>query len=166
MLGGAQEFGLRAGTENLPAVWAAALAVELALVECAAFIARTRELSRSFWRQLQSVLPAAHLNGPRIDSAQRLPNTLNVSLPGVESRVIVTLLDLAGLECSAGSACASGSLEPSHVLKAMGRDDEAARAALRFSFGRTSGPEDVDNAVESLRSVVAIHGASRSVSAD
>jgi len=149
--GGGQEHGLRPGTENVPAIAAAAIAIELAVREQADYEQRTRELSSVFWRQVQAVLPEASLHGPGIDSPRRLSNTLNLSLEGVEGHVLVTRLDLAGLEVSAGSACASGSLEPSHVLRAMGLSDERARAGLRVSFGRTTTLEDVRAAVDALR---------------
>lgn len=147
---GTQENGLRPGTESVPAIAAAAVAIELAVSEQAEYAARTARLCRSLWDQLSLSIPGVQLNGPAID-AQRLPNTLNVTLPGVESRTLVARLDLEGLEVSAGSACASGSLEPSHVLLALGHSSERARGALRLSFGRTSGAEDVHNAVEILR---------------
>jgi cysteine desulfurase len=153
MFGGDQERGLRPGTENVAAIAAAALAIELALREQASFAARTRELGLSFWRQVQSVLPEARLLGPPIDSERRLSNTLNVALEGIDSRVLVARLDLEGLEVSAGSACASGSLEPSHVLLAMGLSRERARAGLRVSLGRTTNAQDIHTAVETLRRV-------------
>lgn len=150
---GSQEGGLRPGTESVPAIAAAAVAFELAVREQAEYAARTARLCSSLWQQLSNCIPGIQLNGPAFD-APRLPNTLNVTLPGVESRTLVARLDLEGLEVSAGSACASGSLEPSHVLLALGHGSERARAALRLSFGRTSGEEDVHNAVEILRRTI------------
>lgn len=149
--GGGQEGGLRPGTENVPAIAASALALELAVHEQPEFAARTRELCRSFWRQVQVVVPGARLLGPPIESDERLPNTLNVAVEGIDSRMLVARLDLEGLEVSAGSACASGSLEPSHVLRAMGLSDERARAGLRISLGRTTSAQDIHTAVEILR---------------
>lgn len=149
--GGEQEHGLRPGTENVPAIASAALAVELAVAEQADHARRTRDLGRAFWRQVQAVVPEAKLLGPDVDSDARLPNTYNVLLGDVDGRVLVTRLDLEGLEVSAGSACASGSLEPSHVLRAMGLDDERARAGLRVSLGRTTTADDVRLAVDALR---------------
>jgi len=146
---GSQESGLRPGTESVPAIVATALAIELAVREQEAYAERTARLCQSLWRQLTTKIPSAEINGPAIDEP-RLPNTLNVTLPGVESRTFVVRLDLEGLEVSAGSACASGSLEPSHVLLALGHTNERARGALRLSFGRESGEEDVHNAVETL----------------
>ncbi len=147
---GSQEGGVRPGTENVPAIAAAALAVELAVAEQADFARRTRALCAALWRELPSRIPGIDLVGPPLEATDRLPNTLNVLLPGVDGRMLVARLDLEGLEASAGSACASGSLEPSHVLLALGHAPERARAALRLSFGRTSGENDVHNAVEIL----------------
>ena len=86
-----------------------------------------------------------------MEDAGRLPNTLNVAFPGAEGRILVVRLDLAGLEVSAGSACASGSLEPSHVLLAMGQGEERARAGLRISLGPTTTEQDIHSAVDILR---------------
>lgn len=154
--GGGQEHGLRPGTENVPAISAAALAVRLAVEEQPARAERWRALCASFWSQLRMEVPGFELNGPPIDAAHRLPNTLNLGLPRglaphVDGRLVVARLDLEGLEVSAGSACASGSLEPSHVLLALGHAPERARAALRVSFGIASSDEDVHSAVDILR---------------
>jgi cysteine desulfurase len=148
--GGGQELGLRPGSENVPAISAAALAVELAQKERVAHAARMQALCRSFWGQVQRVLPQARVNGPDPAQEARLCNTLNLSLPGIDGRVLVARLDLEGLEVSAGSACASGSLEPSHVLLALGRTSEEARAGVRFSFGSSNDEQDVHTAVDSL----------------
>lgn len=146
-VGGSQEAGLRAGTENVAAAAAGALAMELAVAERKEYAERTRRLTSSLWQEVRAALPDACLLGPPIDSDERLPNTLNVLLPGVDGRVLVTRLDLEGLEASAGSACASGSLEPSHVLLAMGLDSEHARSGLRVSLGRTTTDGDIHIAV-------------------
>lgn len=150
---GSQEGGLRPGTEPVAAIAAAALAIELAVREQSEYAARTERLCASLWHQLSLSIPGVQFNGPAIGS-RRLPNTLNVTLPGVESRTLVARLDLEGLEASAGSACASGSLEPSHVLLALGHAPERARGALRLSFGRESGEQDVHNAVDILRRTI------------
>ena len=149
--GEAQELGLRAGTENVPGIVAGALALELAVTEQAEFASRALRLGKELWDAVRSSFPGARLLGPPLESARRATNTLNISLPGVDGRVLVTRLDLAGLQVSAGSACASGSLAPSHVLLALGLDDERARSGLRVSFGRTSTREDVHTAVDILR---------------
>jgi cysteine sulfinate desulfinase/cysteine desulfurase-like protein len=151
--GGGQEHGLRPGSENVPAIAAAALAVELAQRERAAHAERMSALCSSFWAQVQRVLPEARVNGPDPSRPDRLCNTLNLSLPGIDGRVLVARLDLEGLEVSAGSACASGSLEPSHVLQALGRTPDEARAGVRFSFGHGNDEQDVHTAVDSLRRI-------------
>lgn len=153
---GSQESGLRPGTENVPAISAAALAVEIAVRETAEAAAGWRTLGASFWAQLQRVVQGVELNGPALDDPSRLPNTLNLSFrapsgAALDGRMLVARADLEGLEVSAGSACASGSLEPSHVLLALGHASERARAALRISFGWTTSEEDVHMAVEMLR---------------
>jgi len=147
--GGGQEFDLRPGSENVPAIAAGALAIELAASEQEDYARRTRALATTLWEEVKRALPDASLVGPAIDD-ERLPNTITVSLPGVDGRVLVTRLDLDGLAVSAGSACASGSLEPSHVLLAMGRSREEARAGLRMSIGRETTLEDIHSAVETL----------------
>jgi cysteine desulfurase len=149
--GGGQELDLRPGTENVPAIGAAALAIELAVAERADFAARAHELLQLLFQEVRRALPGVALLGPPLDSPARLPNTINVLVPHVDGRVLVTRLDLAGLEASAGSACASGSLEPSHVLLAMGLSREDARAGLRLSLGRGTTHEDIHIAVEILR---------------
>ena len=151
--GGGQENGLRPGTENVPAISAAALAFELAERERSAHTQRMRVLCRSFWEQVQRVLPQARVNGPDPAQEARLCNTLNLSLPGIDGRVLVARLDLEGLEVSAGSACASGSLEPSHVLLALGRSRDEARAGVRFSFGSGNDEHDVRASVDILRRI-------------
>ena len=148
--GGGQEGELRSGTENVPAIVAASVAIERARGEEQEYANRTRALSTRLWEELRAALPDACLLGPDIDSPARLPNTLAVSLGDVDGRVLVTRLDLAGLEVSAGSACASGSLEPSHVVLAMGHPRERARSVLRLSLGRTTTEAEVDRAVEIL----------------
>jgi cysteine desulfurase len=161
LAGGEQEGGLRPGTESVAAIVAAVRAVELAVAEQATYAGRLRELERSLFTALEAAVPGLRLLGPALGSARRLPGTLNVLLPGVEGRVLVTRLDLAGLEASAGSACASGSLEPSHVLRAMGLDDESARAGLRLSLGRTTTWEELRQAVDILRATQASIDAKR-----
>jgi len=149
--GGGQETELWPGTENVPAIGAAALAVELAVQGQAEYAERLGKLSHMLWSHLIEALPDVSLVGPTIDDPARLPNTLNVLFPGVDGRVLVTRLDLAGLAASAGSACASGSLEPSHVLRALGLDEEQARAGLRLSLGPTTSDADIHRAVDILR---------------
>ncbi|MDP6384904.1 MAG: cysteine desulfurase family protein [Planctomycetota bacterium] len=150
LFGGGQEGGLRPGTENAAAIAAAARAIELSVAEQGEASARWRKQTSYLWNELRRALPHLQAVGPPVDSPLRLPNTLNVLAPEVEGRVIVTRLDLEGLEVSAGSACSSGSLEPSHVLTAMGFGEESARSAVRLSLGRETDDADVCRAVEIL----------------
>jgi cysteine desulfurase len=144
--GGGQELGLRPGTENVPGIAAGALAVEIAVREQPTQSARLIELVRALWDDLASTLSGLRLVGPPLASNLRLPNTLCVLLPGTDGKVLVTRLDLAGLEASAGSACASGSIEPSHVLLALGLTRDEARSAVRLSLGWNTTREDCKEA--------------------
>lgn len=150
VFGGAQELELRPGTEDVPGIAASALAIELAAREQPSYATRTAALVRDLWAALVDDLPGLRLLGPPIDSKQRLPNTLCLFVPDVEGRVLVTRLDLAGLEVSAGSACGSGSLEPSHVLLAMGLARNEARSGLRISLGRSTSDADCKRALAIL----------------
>lgn len=150
MHGGGQELGLRPGTENVAGIAGAALAFELAVREQAATAERMARLARTLWNDLRACLPGVRLLGPPIDSARRLPNTLCVLVPNTDGKVLVTRLDLAGLEVSAGSACASGSIEPSHVLLAMGLTRDEARSGLRLSLGWNTRAEDCKRALAVL----------------
>jgi len=147
LLGGGQELALRPGTENVPAIAAAALAIELAVREQGSFAERAARLARNLWTELSTSVPGLRLLGPPIDSKQRLPNTLCVLVPDSDGKVLVTRLDLAGLEVSSGSACASGAIEPSHVLLAMGLTRDAARSGLRLSLGWNTTAEDCKRAL-------------------
>lgn len=156
VFGGEHEAGKRPGTENVPAISAAALAVELAVREQPEREQQWRELGRLFWSQVRDLFPRVRLLGPDLGADDRSNNTLNLLLPDVDGRVLITRLDLAGLQVSAGSACASGSLEPSHVLLAMGLESEQARSGLRISFGPTTNASDIHNAVQILSATLGV----------
>jgi len=149
--GGGQEGGQRPGTEDVAGIVATARALELAVEERESYARSSAALTRQLQEGIAREIPDALLLGPDLGGGARLPNTLNVILPGCDGRVLVARLDLEGLHTSAGSACASGSLEASHVLLAMGFDEERARAGLRLSIGRDTRPEDVSRAVDILR---------------
>ena len=149
--GGAQEAALRPGTENVASIAAAACAVELAVQEAAHFEERTLRLTELFWDRLSAEIRGVQLNGPAMDDPRRLANTLNVSFPLQEARTLVVRLDLEGVEVSAGSACASGSIEASHVLMALGLPADRAVAGIRFSLGRETIEKDIHSAVDRLR---------------
>lgn len=141
LFGGSQERGLRPGTENVAAAAGFAAAVRH-LPVCGDDTAALRD---RLWRGLERL--GARRNGPT-DAC--LPNTLNVGLEGVRGESLVAGLDLEGVCVSVGSACAAGSGEPSHVLRAIGRGEEQARAGVRFSLGRQTKAEDVDAALAAV----------------
>lgn len=148
--GGAHERGRRAGTENVPGIVGFARAVELALAEREAEQARVGALRDRLLAGLLAI-EGAVLNG---HPTARLPNNANVSFEGVSSEALLLSLDLRGLAASSGSACTAGSLEPSHVLAAMGLPREQVEGAVRFTLGRWTTEQEVDAAVEMVREAV------------
>jgi cysteine desulfurase len=158
--GGGQQFGIRPGTENVPGIIALGTAARLAAQEQAALAARLRELRDDLERRLLALIPDAVINGWQ---GERAPQISNVSIPGTDSEAMLMHLDLAGIACSSGSACSTGTVEPSHVLSAMGVPHDLGVAALRFSFGKDSTTEDVQavetviaKIVEKVRSLSAV----------
>jgi cysteine desulfurase len=149
--GGGQQFGLRSGTENVPGIVGFGKAVELAVAEQAELANRLTALRDSLERQLLGVVPDAVIHAAR---SERAPHVSNISIPGTDSEAMLMHLDLAGIACSAGSACSTGAVEPSHVLSAMGISHDLGVAALRFSLGRDSSPEDVEGVVAALPKIV------------
>jgi cysteine desulfurase len=152
LLRGSQEESRRGGTENVASIVALGRACELAAGHLVAEQTAVRELRDRFEEQILDTVAEARVNG---DREHRLPNTANLCFPGIEAEGALILLDEAGLCCSAGSACTSGAVTPSHVLQAMGLDAETARSSLRFSFGRFNTAAEVDEAVELVSRVVA-----------
>jgi len=151
--GGPQERGRRAGTENVAGVVGFGEAARLARRELTLAAAHAARLVDRLWAGIQTRVPGAVRNGPA--SPPRSPNTLNVSFPGCRGESLVVLLDLAGIAVSAGSACAAGAAEPSHVLLAMGRDPETARSGLRLSVGAGTTDADVERVLVVLPELVA-----------
>jgi cysteine desulfurase len=142
--GSAHEGGRRGGTENVAGIVGLGVAAELAARELAAESARLTELRSRFEAGLRAYTPDVVVHGAR---AARLPNTVNASFPGARSDHLLLALDARGVEVSAGAACASGAVEPSPVLSAMGVPRELAVCALRFSFGRTTTLKEVEEAL-------------------
>lgn len=134
LFGGGQEAGLRPGTEDAARIAAFGLALELAVQEQQERFERCRAGALWLCQELARLGLAVELNGPGLETTLRLSNTLNLAVPNGDGKVLVTRLDLEGLEVSAGSACASGSIEPSHVLRALGHSESAARRGLRISL--------------------------------
>lgn len=149
--GGAQERGLRAGTENVPGIVGMGEALSLAAAELSEYTAHVTALRDRLIHGVLSAVPDARLNGHPV---LRLPGNANFSFPGVEGESLLMRLDLAGIACSSGSACTSGSLEPSHVLSAMGLSPDTARSSLRFSLGRDNTAEEIDRVLAVLPPIV------------
>lgn len=150
--GGAQERGFRAGTENLPGIVGLGKAIEMADAALAEDAARMTSLRDRLIQGLMEAVPGTRLNG---HPTQRLPNNVNLSFAGVEGEALLLRLDLAGVAGSAGSACTSGTLDPSHVLMALGLSETAANGALRLTLGTDTTREDIDTVLEILPPIVA-----------
>ena len=151
MLGGHQESGRRAGTENVPYIVALAKACELARLGMADEAAKLAALRDRLEAGILASCPNVRVNG---DRAHRLPNTLNVSFEYIEGEAIAYRLSDLGICVSTGSACASGSLDPSHVIRAMGVPFIAVHGSVRFSLSRYNTDEDVDYVLEKLPPVI------------
>jgi len=147
LLGGHQELGRRAGTENVPGIVGLGRACELALESIDAENTTVKQVRDRLERALLERAIDASVNG---DTANRLPNTTNISFKYIEGESILILLSEAGIAASSGSACTSGSLEPSHVLRAMGVPFTRVHGSVRFSLSRYTTAEDVDYIVENM----------------
>ena len=150
--GGGQERGLRSGTLNVAGIVGFGVAAELAAKEVHEKSERLLQLRRHLWDGIRAAVPDASFNG---DWDRRVAGNLNFSVPGAEGETLLLLLDQAGISCSSGSACASGALDPSHVLLAIGVPPNEAAGSLRMSLGRPSVQGDVDAVLEALPGVVA-----------
>ncbi len=146
---GSQEQGRRGGTENVAGIVGLGLALERAEERRVAYIAHCRSLRDRLMRGVVAAIPDARVNGP-LDPALRLPNNLNVAIPGVDGETVLFNLDLAGIAASAGSACTTGNTEPGHVLLAMGLTAELCKASLRFTVGRSNTEGQIDRAVKEI----------------
>ncbi len=152
--GGGQERDLRSGTVGVALIASFARALEVTVARQAAASARIESLRERLVEGVLRLVPDAVVNGdPLPGPDHRLPNIAHVTFPGCEGDAMLMLLDAQGVECSTGSACAAGVPQPSHVLLAMGFDDDAARGSLRFSLGHTSTEADVDRLLEVLPAV-------------
>jgi cysteine desulfurase len=149
--GGGQERDVRSGTLDSPGVIGFSLATELAVTRRAEHAARLTGLRSTLIAGVQAAVPDAMLNGHPV---HRLPGNAHLSFPGCEGDSLLMLLDARGIECSTGSACSAGVAQPSHVLLAMGADEQRARGALRLSLGHTSTEQDVQTVVEAIGPVV------------
>jgi cysteine desulfurase len=150
--GGRQERNRRAGTENVPALVGLGVAARLARAKLDASAAAIGTLRDRLEDGILAGVPGTAVNG---DRTRRVPNTTNISFDGLESESLLIALDLEGVAVSTGSACSSGSLEPSHVLRAMGLPSQRARNSLRFSLGAGTTADEVDFVISILPALVA-----------
>jgi cysteine desulfurase len=151
LLRGSQEESKRGGTQNVASIVAFGKAAELAQAHLLASAERIGSLRDRFEKTILATIDGVRRNGT---DEPRLPNTSNLTFAGIEAETALLLFDKEGLCCSAGSACSSGSINPSHVLTAMGVTREEARASLRFSLGRTTTDNDIDHALEIINHTV------------
>ncbi len=148
--GGAQEKGKRAGTENLPAIMGMAAALEESLEHLPEYTERVSAIRDKVIAEL-SKIPYSFLNGPE---KSRLPNNVNMCFEGIEGESLLLMLDMFGIAASSGSACTSGSLDPSHVLLAIGLPHEVAHGSLRLSFSAMTTMEEAEYIIEKVPGVV------------
>ena len=149
--GGGQERDVRSGTLDAAGIVAFAVAVETAVKNQQEYAIRVAALRDDLVARVRQAVPEAIYNG---DPTDRLPGNAHFSFPGCEGDALLMLLDAQGIACSTGSACSAGVAQPSHVLLAMGADDDRARSSLRFSLGHNSTAEDVDALIAVLPGVV------------
>jgi cysteine desulfurase len=150
--GGHHERNMRAGTENVAGIVGMAHALELSMQESPGEQERIRSLRDRLEKGIRKNIEAVSVNG---EGAQRVPNVLNVNFEYIEGESLLLSLDLEGIACSTGSACASGSVGSSHVLKAMCVEPLAAQGAIRFSLGHQNTEAEIDRVIETLPRIVA-----------
>lgn len=149
--GGGQERKKRAGTENTPGIVGFAKACEMAQENLEEYAKRSIQMRDRLIKGIQDAIPEVRLNG---HPTKRLPGNVNVSIRYIEGESILLSLDLIGIAASSGSACTSGSLDPSHVLLAIGLSHEIAHGSLRFSIGKHTTDEEVDFVLEKLPTII------------
>lgn len=150
--GGAQESNKRAGTENVAAIVGLGKAIELATADVEGHTKRLAEMRDKYIERVLAEIPYTRLNG---HPTKRLASNANISFEFIEGESLLLMLDMQGISASSGSACTSGSLDPSHVLLAIGLKHEIAHGSLRVTFGDSNTIEDVDRIVEALKTIVA-----------
>lgn len=150
IIGGEQEKGRRAGTENVAGIVGLGEALELAVTNMSETSARMTRMRDRLIEGIESTIPEVKLNGHR---TKRLPNNVNFSIKYIEGESILLMLDMAGIAASSGSACTSGSLDPSHVLLALGLTHEVAHGSVRLTLGDDTTDEDIDYVLETLPKV-------------
>jgi cysteine desulfurase len=150
--GGGQEFGLRSGTSNVPAIYGFAQAAGFAKKEMAAESKRLKKMRDRLQNGILKSIEGSHLNG---HPQKRLPNILNIWFEFVEGESMIIQLDLRGIAASTGSACSSAKLQPSHVLMALGLQPQEAHGSLRFSVGRWTKESEIDHVLKVLPGIIA-----------
>lgn len=150
IIGGEQEKGRRAGTENVAGIVGLGEALELAVTNMSETSARMTRMRDRLIEGIEATIPEVKLNGHR---TKRLPNNVNFSIKYIEGESILLMLDMAGIAASSGSACTSGSLDPSHVLLALGLTHEVAHGSVRLTLGDDTTDEDIDYVLETLPKV-------------
>jgi cysteine desulfurase len=150
--GGSHERRMRAGTENVAGIVGLAKALQISCNIMDSELERYEKFSERMWEYLRGNVPDIALNGP--EDRGRLKNTLNISFKGIESEAMLLRLDAVGIAVASGSACSSGSAEPSHVMKAIGADPLVFRSSVRISFGKFTTEEDVEYALEQIPPIV------------
>ena len=151
IIGGGQEMGLRAGTENVACIAGMGLAAKLATASIDKHINSLLEFEKQFKRGLQTFFPNAIFNGSQVN---KLPGLINVSFPKHRSDILMAKLDRVNIAISNGSACGAGDIKPSPVLSAMGIEDTINLSTLRFSFGKSNTPEQIDYLLNQLKSIL------------
>ncbi|MFC1682924.1 cysteine desulfurase NifS [Candidatus Zixiibacteriota bacterium] len=149
--GGHHERWKRAGTENVPGIVGLAKALEICQKEMETTAKREARLRDTLQREIEKNIPDVHFNG---HPTERLPGALSTCFKGIEGEALILSLDMKGIMASTGSACSSGSLEPSHVLMAMGIPVELAHGSARFTLGRGNTKEEIDYVLEALPGIV------------
>jgi cysteine desulfurase len=149
--GGGQEFGLRSGTENVPGIVGLAKALEIAQKKRVVESKRLTALRDKLIKGILSNIPKTMLNG---HATKRLPNNVNITFLDIEGESLLLYLNQKGIYASTGSACSSESLDPSHVIMALGLPHEAAHGSIRFSLGRQNTQKDVDYVLKQLPDMV------------
>lgn len=150
--GGAQERNKRAGTENIPGIVGFAKAAQISVLDMEERCDKECKLRDYFIDRVLSEIPYARLNGDRY---KRLPNNINFSFQFIEGESLLIMLDMEGICASSGSACTSGSIDPSHVLMALGLPEEIAHGSIRFTLGRMNTKEQVDIVIEHMKKNIA-----------
>ena len=150
--GGGQEYGMRAGTENVPGIVGFGKAVEIAAASMERRMEKESQLRDYLIEKIEKEIPYCRLNG---DRERRLPNNVNFSFQYIEGESLLIMLDMKGICASSGSACTSGSLDPSHVLLAIGLPHEIAHGSLRLTLGDDTTKEDLDYVTTCLKEIVA-----------